>query len=364
MKSQSKSLYVVLVLATILAGCDDATEPGDLIVEGVNLTELFAPPTQDETNAILAEWASRDPVAADIDTAIDTALTVGTVDVRLRIVSHDVSGVTHYGAIMVPDGAQPGTLPVLMYLHGGDNGENLDWLLPLLPIFLEDEVGQFVFVLPSFRSERLRFGGVDYVSDGPSSPWDWDVDDAIALLNVALATTPEADADNIGAIGFSRGGGVGLLMAERDPRVEVLVEFFGPTDFHGPFVMEVAEEALLGTLRDLPGLAHLDSTFIQPLKRGEMTIEDVRPELTRRSAVYFADLLPQLQVHHGTDDQVVPVGEAERLIEVMQGLGRGAPGFEYYLYEGGGHDPLTLTGSFTRATDFLSRLTAAPLAYR
>ena len=183
------------------------------------------------------------------------------------------------------------------------------------------------------------------------------MDDALSLLEVALATTPLADADRVGAIGFSRGGGVGLLMAERDARIDVLVEFFGPTDFHGPFVLEVAEEALRGTLRDLPGLAHLDSMFIQPLKRGELTIDDVRSELTRRSAVYYAERIPDLQIHHGTEDNTVPVGEAERLIEVMLGLGRGAPEFESYLYEGGGHDPLTLNGSFTRAREFLSRLT-------
>jgi len=184
----------------------------------------------------------------------------------------------------------------------------------LLPFVLEDDLDDYVFVIPSFRAERLTFGGVNYLSDGPPSPWDRDVDDALALLNVAVATTPEADDTRVGVIGFSRGACVAMLMAERDPRIDVVVEFFGPTDFFGPFVQEVTREALLGTLRDLPGLAYLNNTLIQPLKNGDLTIDEVRLEMVRRSPVYFAELLPQLQVHHGTADNTVPVGEAERLI--------------------------------------------------
>jgi hypothetical protein len=61
-------------------------------------------------------------------------------------------------------------------------------------------------------------------------------------------------------------------------------------------------------------------------------------------------------VHHGTADSIVAVSQAERLIEVMRDAGRGFPGFEYYLYTGGGHDPLRLPGSIDRAISFLSRL--------
>ncbi len=126
----------------------------------------------------------------------------------------------------------------------------------------------------------------------------------------------------------------------------------------------MVEEALLGQPRDLPGLEQLDRDFLQPLRRGDLAITDVRPEILRRSAVYFADRLPPLQVHHGMADETVPVGEAERLIEVMQGLGREAPGFEFYLYEGGTHDPLSLTGSIPRARAFLGRLLSPALARR
>jgi dipeptidyl aminopeptidase/acylaminoacyl peptidase len=185
------------------------------------------------------------------------------------------------------------------------------------------------------------------------------VDDALSLLEVALATTPAADPGRIGVLGFSRGANVALLMSIRDPRIDAVVEFFGPTDFFGPFVREVVEDALEGQIRDLPGVAYLNQAFIQPLKNGSVTPSQVRLELLRRSPVYFADRLPDVQVHHGTADTVVPVGEAERLIEVVAALGRSAPGFEGFIYQGGTHNPLALPGSLPRTREFLSRLTGS-----
>jgi dipeptidyl aminopeptidase/acylaminoacyl peptidase len=356
------TLVAPLAAFLILSACEDATEPQDLIIEGVNLTELFAPPTSAELAAITADWETRDVSAQGVDTVAEATLTVETFDVTVRAVSHTVEGVKHYGAIMVPDGAATGSLPILLYAHGGDSGVNIDDTLPLLPFLLGEDAGKFVFVAPSFRAEKLVFNDVRYVSEGPPSPWDRDVDDALALINVAIETTPQADPTRVGVLGFSRGGGVALLMAERDPDIDVVVEFFGPTDFHGPFVQGIVEEALVGDLRDLPGLDFLNATYIQPLKNGDLTIAEVRPEITRRSAVYWAELLPSTQIHHGINDETVAVSQAERLIEVLDGLGRGEPAYEWYLYEGGTHNPLTMTGSITRARGFLSRLLEVALA--
>jgi dipeptidyl aminopeptidase/acylaminoacyl peptidase len=347
----------------LLAGCGDSTAPEDRIVEGVNFTELFAPPGSAEINAVLDDWAGRDISAQNIRSEVTAAVTIGGTQGTLEVVSHTVGGFRQYGAVLVPGNAQPGSLPVLVYTHGGDGGVNLDELLPLLPLLLGGMEDRFVLIAPSFRSEPLVFGGTTYLSEGEPSPWDRDVDDALALLNVVAATTPAADLDRVGVLGFSRGAAVAMLMAERDPRIDLVVEFFGPTDFFGPFVQDVVEEALRGTPRNLPGLDFLNEQFIQPLKRGELAIDDMRLEILRRSPVYFAERLPQLQVHHGTADDIVPVGEAERLIEVMQGLGRGAPEFEFFIYEGGVHNPLTLTGSIPRTQTFLGRLSLSLLTF-
>lgn len=349
-------------MVLLLSACGDAAGPAeDRIVAGVNLTALFAPPTSAEIAQVLDDWSGRDVSAQGVAIVKTSGVTVGGGAATVHIVSHTVGGVRHYGAILVPSGASRGSLPVLVVTHGGDHGVNLDDALVLLGIGFGDARDDFVFVVPAFRSEPLVFEGTRYLSEGEPSPWDRDVDDALALLSAAIDVAPAADAGRLGVLGFSRGACVALLMAIRDPRIDVLVEFSGPTDFFGAFAQEVATEALLGRPPDLPGVDYLNARLIQPLKNGALTIQDVRPELLRRSPVYFADRLPQLQVHHGTADDVVPVGEARRLIEVMRAQGRRRPEFESYLYAGGGHDASTLPGSIERTIEFLGRLTAQAL---
>jgi dipeptidyl aminopeptidase/acylaminoacyl peptidase len=347
------ALFVGLALHT---ACQDATGPGDHPDEGVDLSLLFAAPTAAEVDAILADWSERDIRAEEVLELARADLPYGSQGLRVRIVSHRVGEVEHIGAIATPVGADSASLPVLVYSHGGDQGVSLDLTALVLPLLFQEELDRFAFVIPSFRSESLVFDGVEYLSGGEPSPWDRDVDDALSLLEVALATTPEADGNHIGVLGFSRGADVALLMAIRDPRIDGVVDFFGPTDFFGAFARGVVEDALQGTVRDLPGVPFLNQTFLQPLQRGELSIAQVRSELLRRSPVYFAHRLPDLQVHHGSADDVVPVGESARLAEVMRGLGRTEPGFELFIYEGGAHDPLSLSGSLPRARAFLGRV--------
>ena len=187
------------------------------------------------------------------------------------------------------------------------------------------------------------------------------MDDALALLNVALETTSEANHDDISVFGLSRGGTVGLLMAIRDSRIDRVVHFFGPTDFFGDFVRSVAEASLSGETIILPGVDVLDQELLKPLAAGTLSIDDVRVEMARRSPVYFAEDLPLVQAHHGTFDFVVPLAETERLSEVMAELGRVAPQYEAFIYEGGTHTPFSLTGSLERANTFLRQQPVASL---
>ena len=358
MITRSKVLVLWLLVGGV-ACSDGATDPTDSTVGGVDLDVLFAPPTQAEIDAVAADWATRSLAAVDVVVERDSVVLVDGVRVRVRVVTHVVDGFRHVGAVLSADSAA-GPAPVVVYAHGGDSGVRVEDVLLQFSL-AGDDARRFVWVVPSFRSESLEFAGVTYTSQGSESPWDRDVDDALALLDVALGVESSADPGSVGVLGFSRGAGVGLLMAVRDPRIDRVVDFFGPTDFFGEYSRDIVAEALGGEVRDLPGLEYLDQTWITPLSRGETSIAEARLELVRRSVVLYAQDLPAVQVHHGTADAVVDVSQARSLMDAMAAIGRGEPGFQAYLYDGGVHNPLTLLGSFGRTTDFLVALLPTPV---
>ena len=352
---------LLLAIFVVFAGCDSGANDGDEQVVDVDLDALFAPAQAAEIQSVINDWAQRDVSVQNLEeVAVDTVSFTFGRQSTIRVVSHEVGGVKHYGAIVTPVGAADGSLPVMVYNHGGDGGENVDNTITLLSLGVDEIINQFVFVVPSFRDEPLTVNGIVYQSEGPASPWDYDVDDALALLNASLDTTPAADPERIGAFGFSRGGGVALLMAIRDPRIDLVSDFFGPTDFFVQDVQDTVVEALMGQLRDLPGLNYLNENYIQPLGEGTVSIAEARIEMIRRSAVLYADMLPDVQIQHGEMDDVVVVDHALSLADELQSLGRDATEFELHLYPDAGHSPLQMIGSFDRLVSFVNRLIEMP----
>ena len=342
----------ITVTATDPGGLS-ATQTFEVTVEagsgGADLDALFAPPTADEITQVKEEWDTRPPEVSGVRLELDS---VGSV--RVRILSHTVGGLRHYGAVVTPVGAEPGSLPVILYAHGGDSGVEIEDTFLLNQILQLQDLSA-ALVIPSYRSEPLRLGDQVFLSEGPPSPWDRDVDDTISLLSVALEQAPELDEERVAIVGFSRGGGVGLLTAARDPRIDAVVEFFGLTDLFDEYAREIFEEALDGELRDLPGLDYLNEILVLPWKLGVLSDAEARLELVRRSGVYFVDRLPPVQLHHGREDTVVAVSQAYRLIEAMDAAGKTDQDFEWYIYAGAGHDITALigAGAHTRAIEFL-----------
>lgn len=317
---------------------------------------LFAPPDESELETVWNDWATRDVSSSNVMVEFEEEYNLLGVPTTLRVVSHLVAGVRHFGAIVVPRGAEAVSLPILAFNHGGENGVSVEDMMFILAVALGGMRDDFVFVLPSFRDEPLEYADRSWKSDGPASPWDHDVDDAISLVNVTMEITPEAITDRYLVAGASRGGGVSMLMGARDPRIEGIVAFFGPTDFMDSWARGLAEDLVEGGTVEKTGVDYLKTTYILPWWIGDLTLSEARLALIRRSAVFYAEDLPPLQIHHGDMDEVVSVSQAESMIMKMSDIGRGAPDFEAFIYEGGTHDILSLDGAIPRSVTFIQRL--------
>jgi len=320
--------------------------------DGINLDLLFAPPTGDELQAIRDDWASRDVSAQNFQIEDQTLETDGR---RMFLVSHTVDNEKHYGLVHLPAGdIQPGSLPVLMILHGGCSGTSNHEL------YINDYIGNnFIQVVPSFRGEPFEviggpMGGV-YYSEGVPGDHDSDADDTIALLSCVLENFVEADASRIALIGTSRGGGCAMRMKVRDPRVDGVVVFYGATSYLSDGIKaacyaHLTDPVFVGN-NPLQGLAITE--ILDPLLAGTMNIIEAKHKLLLSSPLYFFGDMPRIQVHHGIDDPIVPILQGDMLEYYMGNADIGSPDYEYFRYEWGIHEKSSLIGHEVRVEEFM-----------
>ncbi len=261
-----------------------------------SLDKVFAPPTAAEIKAAEADWAKRDLSPKNVQEVATGEIDLGQTKATVRIILHTVHGFKHYGAIIVPAGAEKGLFPVILDLKGVSPDFfplNLGRLMS--PRILGDSQGKFIYVVPSFRGEVLQFDGKEYKSEGdPTDSWDGATDDALAFLNAALSITPQADRSRIAAFGKSRGGALAMLAGIRDPRIKRVVSWSGPADFFrlmgegGWRQKEVVSEALLHRAKPEDDGGQFVATFLAKAVEGKKTPAEVRRLMIQSSALYFA----------------------------------------------------------------------------
>lgn len=319
-----------------------------------DLSDLFAPPSTSDLLAVEADWDSRSPIAEGWQ--VEGSVVIAGY--RVDVISHVVDGFRHYGAVRFPAQFQAGgSYPVLVLCHGGNNGVGLGALMGLDALTpgscLED---QAFILLPSYRGEALFAGGMGtFLSEGPTSVIDRDVDDTMGMLSCVLEEIPEADEERVFAHGGSRGAAVTLVLSVRDDRIQAAVEFFGASDHTLPSIQAECE-----ALADAGGGSgsnavsnHAWIYAAEPYLAGTLSLADARQVLHACSMAFFAHRLPPLQVHHGTADGAVLYEQSERLVEVMAGLGLASPCFEFFSYPGGGHSAGSMPGCGDRLEDLL-----------
>jgi predicted esterase len=269
---------------------------------------------------------------------------------NLSLVRYHSAGLRIYGVMSQPKTA--GIYPIILYSHGGDAGlsaEELDHPLSFA----------FVQLASSFRSEPVLWFGRQYVSEGAPGLWDGDVADALTLLAHADHISG-ADKSRVISLGGSRGGAVALLTAIRQPHsFWRVVDLFGPTDFFDPAFRDDLNNMATPNADGRTGVAFLKREIVDPYMAGDLSLEAARLALLQRSALYFAERLPPVQIHHGTADDIVPVSQSDRLADRLQKLNRPV---EYFQYIGKGHEPFLSDELLTRILAFLNPVGTKPIS--
>ena len=331
------------------------------------LSAVFARPTAAEIRRVEDDWKTRDLNPRDVREVARGPIDLGQSKATVRVVSHLVRGSRHYGAIIVPDGATPGCCPVLVEAKGvSPTYFPLDLGRLHAPRLLGGLQRRFIYVVPSFRGEVLNFAGATYQSEGDrTDALDGATDDAIALLGVALQTTPEADASRVCAFGHSRGGTVALLMGMRDARVRCVVNWAGPTDwFHlmgteGWTEQELYAEGLRTRANPTETGGQNVERFLLKAIKGEQGLAEVRHRMLASSPLYFARRLPRAQLHYGVEDVSVPVRNGLRLVAELRRQKAPPSRHQSFFYPGQGHDTDRIAAP-AHTREFLTKILLAP----
>lgn len=309
------------------------------------LDEVFRKPARAEIAAVESEWAGRDLSPKGVSVVATERIMLGNSEASVRIVSHLIHGQKHFGAVIVPAGVDR-KAPVILDLKGVSwNYSPLDLAEIISPRFLGADRSKFIYVIPLFRGEILKFGGVDYISEGDrADSWDGAADDALALLNAALSITPQADETRIGVFGKSRGGSVALLAGVRDKRIKAVLDWSGPTDWfelmatEGWTQKEIITDGLLNKSAPNQEGGQVIERFLQKAIDGKWGLREARQRMLASSPLYFADRLPLTQAHYGTDDEMVPLINGQALFAVLKKKVKTVPRYSVFYHENSGHD--------------------------
>jgi len=330
----------------------------------IDFSPLFAPPTPAEVQAVRIDWATRPHVVSGF--RVDANYVDPGTGARFEVVSHVVDGFRHYGALRYPGQyVQGGKYPVMVVCHGGTAGVSVEEASNLL-VHLPGQcvADQFFLVIPSFRGEPLHTSSVgSFLSEGPPSWADRDVDDTRALLTASLDYQADMDRARVAGWGISRGAAVALLLSIRDDRIRRVVDMFGFTDLSLPSVVGWVD-AIMNQGAPSVGLGGLVVDAVAaPYAAGTLSLMEARLTWLRRSPSYFVSALPPLQAHHGLQDNAVDVTHTQALLDALASYGVPPSEAQGYYYPTGQHGLNSMPGHGPIVEPFLCAVNAGPAGY-
>ncbi|NLE75309.1 MAG: alpha/beta fold hydrolase [Chloroflexi bacterium] len=276
------------------------------------------------------------------DVAIEQTLEPGANYSRY-IASYRSEGLKIYALLTVPTGQRPASgWPVIVFNHGyipPAQYRPTERYVAYVDAFARN--GYIVF-RPDYRGHG-RSEGVAVGSYG-SPAYTIDVLNAVA----SVKRHPDADAQRIGMWGHSMGGHITLRSMVVDHDIRAGVIWAGVVASY-PDLMSRWTRRVPWMPPPTPTGAPGAVVSRSRRWRDELLATYGSPEqnpafwASISANSFLADLSGPLQLHHGTDDESVPVAFSETLYEQLQAAGQTA---ELFTYEGDNHN---ISVNFSRA---------------
>jgi predicted esterase len=289
---------------------------------GISISELLQPPTREEITVIREEWKSKHFTPNNTRIEYEERNENGD---SIKVISHDINGLKHYGLIRIPAGLKPASAPILLVLHGGGSGIDVlepDLLYRIASGSCRDVLNNYVVIAPSFRGDIVRGKKFCFRSEGYTGDvWAGATEDAAFFLEAVKKVYKKDQECKTLAIGISRGATVALILSGLTDKITHTIAISTHTDFLNEDVFKNERvgsdfSRIFFTPRDAP--------------------ENIRKKILTSSPIYFAEYIPSFEIHHGTADHLTTVRHSTALQHRLKELKRDSTA-RFHFYEGKGH---------------------------
>ncbi len=237
------------------------------------------------------------------------------------IASYLSEGNKIYGLLTIPDTNKPEAgYPIIAFVHG----------------YIDPQIYQTTSRYVAYQDGLARNGFITYKidlrghgnSEGEAVNGHFSEAYVVDTLNsiTSLKKLPEANANNIGIWGHSNGGEIGLRSMVVSPEIKAGVFWAGVVgSFEGMLEIYNNKISFLDLKREVPEL----------VKQNDLPSKN--PDFWQKidPYAYLNNIGGEIQLHHGTTDESVPIETSQELVSAMENIGQEV---EYFEYPGADHN--------------------------